>query len=81
MPRFAQWTVAGQATIAGEHGRRVLLNVLNAGATETYRLELPGHVFEIRRHSMGNPCPPLVEGLTAIEPWRAGTRPGCVNRV
>jgi FtsP/CotA-like multicopper oxidase with cupredoxin domain len=28
-------------------GDRVLVHVLNAGATETYSLELPGHVFEI----------------------------------
>lgn len=28
-------------------GDRVLLHVLNAGATEVYCLELPGHVFEI----------------------------------
>jgi FtsP/CotA-like multicopper oxidase with cupredoxin domain len=28
-------------------GDRVLLHVLNAGATEVYRLELPGHVFEV----------------------------------
>jgi FtsP/CotA-like multicopper oxidase with cupredoxin domain len=28
-------------------GERVLLHVLNAGATESYRLELPGHFFEI----------------------------------
>jgi FtsP/CotA-like multicopper oxidase with cupredoxin domain len=28
-------------------GDRVLLHVLNAGATEVYRLELPGHGFEV----------------------------------
>lgn len=28
-------------------GERLRLQVLNAGATETYRLELPGHVFEV----------------------------------
>jgi FtsP/CotA-like multicopper oxidase with cupredoxin domain len=28
-------------------GERILLHVLNAGATESYNLELPGHLFEI----------------------------------
>jgi FtsP/CotA-like multicopper oxidase with cupredoxin domain len=37
-------------------GDRVLLHVLNAGATEAYHLELPGHVFEVAALD-GNPLP------------------------
>jgi FtsP/CotA-like multicopper oxidase with cupredoxin domain len=45
-------------------GDRVLLHVLNAGATESYRLELPGHVFEVTAldgHSV--PLPARVAAL------------------
>jgi FtsP/CotA-like multicopper oxidase with cupredoxin domain len=45
-------------------GDRVLLHVLNAGATEVYRLELPGHVFEVTAldgHSI--PLPARVAAL------------------
>jgi FtsP/CotA-like multicopper oxidase with cupredoxin domain len=41
-------------------GEHVALNVLNAGATETYQLELPGHDFEVTALD-GNPLP---------APWR-----------
>jgi FtsP/CotA-like multicopper oxidase with cupredoxin domain len=37
-------------------GERVRLHVLNAGATESYNLELPGHVFEVTALD-GEPLP------------------------
>jgi FtsP/CotA-like multicopper oxidase with cupredoxin domain len=50
-------------------GERVLLHVLNAGATESYSLELPGHVFEIA----------ALDGCPVPVPWRVAAlhlRPG-----
>ena len=37
-------------------GERVMLNVLNADATENYHLELPGHDFEVTALD-GHPLP------------------------
>jgi FtsP/CotA-like multicopper oxidase with cupredoxin domain len=49
-------------------GERVLLQVLNAGATETYHLELPGHVFEVTALD-GNPlAAPLRLGALQLSP-------------
>lgn len=44
-------------------GERVRLQVLNAGATETYCLELPGHVFEVT----------ALDGIALPGPVRAET--------
>ena len=49
-------------------GERVLLQVLNAGATETYHLELPGHVFEVTALD-GNPlAAPVRLGALQLSP-------------
>ncbi len=49
-------------------GERVLLQVLNAGATETYHLELPGHVFEVTALD-GNPlAAPVRVGALQLSP-------------
>jgi FtsP/CotA-like multicopper oxidase with cupredoxin domain len=44
-------------------GERVLLQVLNAGATETYDLQLPGHLFEVT----------ALDGNPLVSPLRVGT--------
>ena len=44
------------AALRANTGERVLLHVLNAGATEAYSLELPGHCFEVTALD-GNPVP------------------------
>jgi FtsP/CotA-like multicopper oxidase with cupredoxin domain len=49
-------------------GERVLLQVLNAGATETYHLELAGHVFEVTALD-GNPlAAPVRVGALQLSP-------------
>jgi FtsP/CotA-like multicopper oxidase with cupredoxin domain len=49
-------------------GDRVLLHVLNAGATESYNLELPGHVFEVTALD-GNPLPaPITVASLQLSP-------------
>jgi len=42
--------------LLAKFGERVALNVLNAGATENYHVELPGHDFEVTALD-GNPLP------------------------
>ena len=49
-------------------GERVLLHVLNAGATESYHLELPGHDFEVTALD-GNPLPiPVTVAALQLSP-------------
>jgi FtsP/CotA-like multicopper oxidase with cupredoxin domain len=49
-------------------GDRLRLQVLNAGATETYEVELPGHVFEVTALD-GNPLgAPLRAGVLQMSP-------------
>jgi FtsP/CotA-like multicopper oxidase with cupredoxin domain len=49
-------------------GERVLLQVLNAGATETYHLELPGHVFEVTALDGNLLAAPLRLGALQLSP-------------
>ncbi len=61
-------------------GERVRLQVLNAGATENYRLELPGHVFEVTALD-GNPLPsPLRVGALHLSPGERVSAQVVVNR-
>lgn len=55
-------------TLRAYPGDRVRLQVLNAGATETYHLELPGHVFEVTALD-GNPlATPARMGALQLSP-------------
>lgn len=49
-------------------GERILVHVLNAGATETYHLELPGHVFEIVALDGNALAMPLRTGALRLSP-------------
>jgi FtsP/CotA-like multicopper oxidase with cupredoxin domain len=62
---YSAVTLNGQlpGTLRASPGELVRLQVLNAGATETYLLELPGHVFEVT----------AVDGTPLATPVRVGT--------
>lgn len=61
-------------------GERVMLNVLNAGATENYHLELPGHDFEVTALD-GNPLPaPARVGSLRLSPGERVTARVVVNQ-
>jgi FtsP/CotA-like multicopper oxidase with cupredoxin domain len=61
-------------------GDRVLLHVLNAGATESYRLELPGHVFELAALD-GNPVPtPTTVAALQLSPGERISAHVVINR-
>ncbi len=61
-------------------GERVRLQVLNAGATETYHLELPGHVFEVTALD-GNPlAAPLRVSTLQLSPGERVTAQVVVNQ-
>jgi len=61
-------------------GERVMLNVLNAGATENYHLELPGHDFEVTALD-GNPLPaPSRVGSLRLSPGERVTAQVVINQ-